>query len=87
LLKLENLLNICDNIDRYILQQMLIDKSFDTIAQACYLTEGAVKYRVRKMRILCGCEDRQQLMTLLREYIPDYWRNEKNISGENFEKP
>lgn len=69
MLAVENLLSACDEVDHIILRMLLSDNSYSQIAQACYLTEGAVKYRVRKMRQLCHTEEKEALVALLRNFL------------------
>lgn len=69
MLTVENLLGACDETDFLILSMLLSDSNYAQIAQACYLTEGAVKYRVRKMRQLCGREEKESLVQLLKHYL------------------
>ena len=71
MLRLENLLGSCDDTDMTILSLLLAGKSTAHMADACFLTEGAVKYRIKNMRRLCGAEDRNRLVALLREYMTE----------------
>ena len=70
MLKVEDLLSACDETDTRLLSMLLEGKSYAAMANACFLTEGAVKYRVKNMRALCGCPDRESLETLLRACLP-----------------
>ena len=69
MLMVENLLSACDEVDLTILSMLLSDSNYSQIAQACFLTEGAVKYRVRKMRQICGADEKEGLTALLRAYL------------------
>ena len=69
MLKVEDLLNTCDSTDEMLLPMLLEKQSYGAMAQACFLTEGAVKYRVKNMRTLCDCPDRDSLEQLLRTYL------------------
>ena len=69
MLRLEDMLNCCDEVDLSILSMLLQDCNYGQIAQVCYLTEGAVKYRVRKIRQLCGVEEKEALTALLKNYL------------------
>ena len=70
MLKVEDLLSACDETDEQLLPMLLSGESYADMAQACFLTEGAVKYRVKNMRTLCDCPDRATLESLLKTYIP-----------------
>lgn len=69
MLKLENMLVACDDTDMTILTMLLQDKSYAAMAENCYLTEGAVKYRIKNMRSLCDVPGKEALMELLRQYL------------------
>ena len=69
MMKVENLLCTCDETDRLLLPLLLEGQSYGAMAEVCFLTEGAVKYRVKNMRLLCGCPDRENLEKLLRMYL------------------
>jgi len=70
MLKVENLLSACDDTDTRLVSMLLSGESYAAMANACFLTEGAVKYRVRNMRNICACTDREDLEKLLRTYLP-----------------
>ena len=70
MLKIENLLSACDDTDELLLSMLLRGESYAAMAERCYLTEGAVKYRIKNMRILCDAPDREGLETFLRAFIP-----------------
>ena len=40
------------------------------ISESCFLTESAIKYRIRKMVELCRVSGRAQLTALLKKYLP-----------------
>lgn len=64
----ENLINTCDQVDLAILSHLLADLSYAEIAQRCYLSHSALKYRVQKMRTACACDTRAEFVDLLRHY-------------------
>ena len=68
--KVEDLLSSCDETDRQLLPMLLAGQSYALMAQACYLTEGAVKYRIKNMRLICDCPDRESLEAVLRTWLP-----------------
>ena len=69
MMRVENLLGACDDSDMTILNMLLQDKSYAAMAETCYLTEGAVKYRIKNMRTLCDVPGKEALMELLRQYL------------------
>lgn len=70
MLKVENMLGACDDTDETLLSMLLAGQSYAAMAGSCYLTEGAVKYRIKNMRALCDTPDRESLEAFLRTYLP-----------------
>ena len=66
----ERLLRESADTDRVLLWHLLQGESYQMISEKCFLTESAIKYRVKKMVELCRVEGRQQLVALLNEYLP-----------------
>ncbi|MBR6764548.1 MAG: substrate-binding domain-containing protein [Clostridia bacterium] len=67
--KLETLLSQGDDIDHAIIEYLLSEKSNREIASLCFLSETAVKYRLKNMREACGQPDRDALIAYLKQYI------------------
>ncbi len=67
----ENLLLACDETDLAILKLIMEGKKRSEIEEACFLTETAVKYRIRKMKEICSVDSREELRTFLTPYISD----------------
>ena len=61
LAKLETLFNQCDETDFSILQLLLQDASYASLARQCFISETAAKYRVKKMQKICGVDSREEL--------------------------
>jgi len=62
-------LSHADRLDRDIFSRLLAGQTYREITDACFLTEGAVKYRIRRLVQLTGAESKQQLLRLLRRYL------------------
>lgn len=62
LAKLEMLFNQCDETDFSLLQLLVQGTSYASMAQQCFVSETAAKYRVRKMEKLCGVSTREELV-------------------------
>ncbi len=71
MMKVENLLLACDETDLAILKLIMEGKKRTEIEEACFLTETAVKYRIRKMKETCVVDSREELRAFLSPYIPD----------------
>lgn len=68
MLIVDKLLNSLDNTDRIILRELIADSAYDSIADMCYLTEGSIKYRIKKMTRESGAADKQEMLCLVRKY-------------------
>lgn len=65
LAKLETLFNQCDETDFALLQLLPQEISYSSLAGQCFISETAVKYRVKKMQKLCGVSSREELVRFL----------------------
>lgn len=62
LARLETLFNQCDETDFSLLQLLLQEASYASLAKQCFISESAAKYRVKKMQKLCGVNSREELV-------------------------
>ena len=67
---LEKLLDGCEDPDYDIIRLLLRGEPYEKIAETCFLTESAIKYRVKKMVRVCCVQGRKELTDLLRRYLP-----------------
>ena len=67
--KIEQLMQEADDMDHHIIAMMVGGATYAEIADSCYMTEGNVKYRVKKYMTICGCNTKKELMELLKEYL------------------
>ena len=70
MLKVEAVLEGSDDTDKKILQMLLEGNSVGIICESCFLAETAVKYRLRKLLKHAKIENKEELLTLLRKYLP-----------------
>lgn len=68
MLILDKLLSNSDDTDILILKALLSGKSYEEIADICYLAEGSIKYRIKNMVANSGAADKQHLLSLLPKY-------------------
>lgn len=68
MLELENMLNNCGETALRILDLALAGESNDSIAAKCFLSENTVKYHMKKLRTMCGCKTKEELLSRLRDY-------------------
>ena len=64
----ENMISTCDRVDLAILSHLMDGLAYTEIAELCYLSHSALKYRVQKMRSACACSSREEFVELLRHY-------------------
>lgn len=67
--KIEQLLRDADDMDHHIIAMLLDNAKYSEIADSCYMTEGNVKYRVKKYMSTCDCKTKKELLELLQEYL------------------
>jgi len=67
--KIEQLLRDADDMDHHIIAMLLDGATYGEIADNSYMTEGNVKYRVKKYMSTCDCKTKKELLELLQEYL------------------
>ncbi len=65
LARVETLLQQMDEVDLELLRRLMEGRTNAEIAQLCYLSETALKYRLRKMEKVCGVCGREALAAFL----------------------
>lgn len=67
----ENLLMLMENpTDRQIVESLLAGQPNHSIAEQCYFSENAVKYRIRRLLEKSGAADKEEMLLLLKTYLP-----------------
>jgi len=69
LAKLETMFSQCDETDFALIQLLTQDLPYAALAQQCYISETAAKYRVKKMQRLCGVDSREALVRYLYRFF------------------
>lgn len=64
----EKVLGVADDTDRVILQNLLLGKGYTEVADACFLAESSVKYRVKRLIAGSGAADKAELLQALQTY-------------------
>lgn len=67
--KIEQVMRDADDMDHHIIAMLLDHAKYSEIADSCFMTEGNVKYRVKKYMSICGCKTKKELLELLQEYL------------------
>ncbi len=68
----ERILETDSAIDKAILERLVRGATVSEIADACYLTESGVKYRMQKILEFCKVPNKAELLSILRRYLPAY---------------
>ncbi len=68
LIRIENMLILCDEIDSEIINLLMSGYSYEDIAEKLYCALNTVKYRVKKMKETCGCESKRELIGMIKSY-------------------
>ena len=67
----ENLLMLMENpIDQQIVEALQAGMPNHKIAEMCYFSENAVKYRIRRLLEKSGAADKDEMLALLETFIP-----------------
>lgn len=69
LARVESLLRQLDETDHALLRLLMADVSYAEMAQSCFISETAAKYRLKKMKTLCGVKTRAELASLLEPFF------------------
>lgn len=77
MLTVEQVLNFCSDTDRLILSSLINGLTLEEIANRCFLTEGGVKYRIKRILTECKLSDKSELLKLIKEYL--------TMNGKKFE--
>lgn len=67
--KIEQLLLDADDLDHHIIAMLLDGAKYSDIADSCYMTEGNIKYRIKKYMSVSGCTTKKELIALLQEFL------------------
>lgn len=71
LARLESLFHQMDDTDDALLRLVLAGASYSRMAEACFISETAAKYRLKKMKALAGAKSRAELAELMRPFFPE----------------
>ena len=69
MLTAEQILNTCSDSDRLIIMSLISGMTIEETAGHCFLTEGGVKYRIKRILNECKLSDKSELLTLLKDYL------------------
>lgn len=69
MIRIERLLNSCTPDDLLIINRILSNVSYPSIAEEFYLSTRGLKYKLRKMYQLCNTNSKTEFIDLLKKYI------------------
>ncbi len=70
MMKIENFLVRCDDTDFRIIRGILDGNSYADIGEKVYISENAVKYRVKRMLTSLSIESKSEFSALMKTYCP-----------------
>lgn len=68
ILQAEELLRMCDDIDKKIVNGLLLDKTIVSIAEGLFISVSAVKYRIKKMLTTANLQNKEELVSIIKKY-------------------
>lgn len=68
MIRIENMLLQCDETDSEILNLLLAGYSYEEISDKVFCALNTVKYRVKKIKDLCNCERKKDIVELIGKY-------------------
>ena len=69
MMAVEKLLDSTDQTDRHIISGLMADKTLAELSQECFLTENALKYRIKKILATADFSDRKSLIDTMKKYV------------------
>lgn len=69
MLIVDKILKSADDTEKKILDCLLCGKNTEQIAEICFLTVGAVKYRINKIITESGAKSKEEIILLFKKYI------------------
>lgn len=65
----ENMLSECKQLDLEIINLMLLDLSYDHIADICFTSTNTIKYHAKKLISSCGCKSKREFKNIISKYL------------------
>lgn len=67
--RIDQLMMEADQQDHEIIDMLISGDTYSEIAESCFMTEGNVKYRVKKYMTICQVKTKKELLKMLQEYL------------------
>lgn len=71
MLIVDKLLNATDTVDKEILAGLAKGKTNEELAETCFLSEGSIKYRIKRLQGVSGATGREDIIRLLTKYVTE----------------
>jgi len=69
MIRVEMLLNTCDEVDLQILRAVLAKKTYSAIAEELFMSVNGIKYKLKNMLNICCVGTKTEFLALLQKYI------------------
>lgn len=69
MMRIEALLNMCDDTDLLILSKVRTNTSIDATANELFMSVGGIKYRLKNMYEVCKVKSKAEFISLINKYI------------------
>lgn len=76
LYKLEESLAQMDELDYKIINGLINDIPYDKLSEMIFLSNSALRYRLKKIFSLTGCDNKSALTKVLKKYLPNFHSEE-----------
>lgn len=71
MLNVETIFAESDGADREIIRSLINNATIEETAKNCFLTDGGVKYRIKRILNKCKLSGKSELLSLLKNYLTD----------------
>ena len=69
MIRVETLLNVCDETDLQILRGILAKKTYTCIAEELFMSVNGIKYKLKNMLNICCVSSKTEFLELVQKYI------------------
>ena len=69
MLVVDKLLESADEVDKNIIDGLLNNNTIEQIAENCFFTTSAIKYRIKKIIKDSGAKNKEDVISLFKKYI------------------
>ena len=70
IIRIEDFMQHSDELDKEILYGLMADETYERLSERLNMSEGTIKYRLKKMQARIGVDNKTELVRLFRNIIP-----------------